>query len=532
MSIEVLSKTVNPPENAGRSYPPGLFILSVSELLERFSYYGMRALLMLFFVSEMRYSDTRAFGVYSLYAAMAYAAPLVGGYLADKVIGFKRAILVGSFIIAAGNILMAIPSNEKLSYIGLGLMISGTGLFKSNLAALVGKLYDRDDERKEAGYSLFYVCINVGGFLAPLLCGYIGQTYGWHYGFAITALGMIVCGFILLYYQNDFQENDTSEKKITPERRRSLNRLTVVGGVAISPFFSLIIYHYDLFSNLLPFVGLCFVIYLLRISMTLSRQERRDLWGLIIGIGLLMLSGALIEQSGMALTLFFERNVDRQLLGYLIPTSFFQSVDPLTALVFGGFFTFVWGRFRTFRSKNLIYFRYALGFLFISLCYVVIQLGCARAMETGAGIVSLAYAGVGLLLLSLADVCIYPLTLYLCSKLSPRRFEGVMMGGVMVGVSLSYLIGGSISRLASIDQAALQTMNALKSIEIYCQFFQKLSYLGMGGVVIATGFSFVIIKLLRKEEKSDMGPQTPPMTTKEKQKDLPLFEKDSSLKAS
>jgi len=471
-----IQKTTVPAANGASTllgHPSGLFVLSFSEMFERFSYYGMRSLLVLYMVSQLKYADERAYGIYGLYAALVYAAPLIGGYLADKVIGFKRAIVMGSLVIASGHLCMAMPFGEAFFYCGLGLIISGTGLFKSNVSALVGMLYKKEDPRRDAAYTLFYLGINAGGFLAPFVCGYIGTQYGWHYGFGLAGFGMILGALILLAKSHHFSYVETP-----PSSMRNLSNFTLMGGLLAGPLFAGMVYASETFTNILPIIGIAFLIYLLRVSLKSTPAERKNIMALLIAICLLLLSGALVEQSGMALTLFIERNVDRVLLGWTIPTAFFQSIDPFTVLIFGGLFSYLWMKLAV-RGKDLeTSIKYALGFGFIGLAYFIIYLGCMTGQQ-GDGVSPLIYAFAGMTFLSMGDICIYPVTLSLCSKLAPKRLEGVMMGGVMMGVSFSYLFGSILAKFASLPSDKMETIDLSESVLIYGDLFRNMALIAV-----------------------------------------------------
>lgn len=464
-------------------HPRGLFILSFAELFERFSYYGMRSLLILYMVSQLKYADERAYGIYGLYAALAYAAPLIGGYLADKLIGFRRAIILGSLVIASGHFCMALPFGEAFFYTGLGLIISGTGLFKSNISALVGMLYKKEDQRRDAGFTLFYLGINAGGFLAPLVCGYIGTTYGWHYGFGLAGFGMILGALILMVNTHHFAPVEAPRFS-----GRKLSNVTLLGGLLAGPVFAGMVYANETFSNLLPIIGGVFLVYLFSIALKSTAQERKNIMALVLAICLLLLSGALVEQSGMVLTLFIERNVDRSFLGWTIPTAFFQSIDPLTVLLFGGVFSYLWMRLAK-KGKDLqTSTKYALGFCFIGLSYFIIYMGCVAGQAEG-GISALWYAVIGMIFLSMGDICIYPVTLSLCSKLAPKNLEGVMMGGVMMGVSFSYLFGSTLAKFASLPEENLESLDTVKSLMVYGDLFENMSLIALVciGVTLMSG---------------------------------------------
>lgn len=491
MQVEQTNEPISRQPNFILGHPKGLFVLSFSEAFERFSHYGMRSLLILYMVSQLKYADERAYEVYGLYAALVYASPIIGGYLADKILGFRRAIIMGSLVIASGHFCMALPLGDAFFFTGLGLVISGTGLFKSNISAMVGMLYSKNDQTRDAGYTLFYLGINLGGFLAPLVCGYVGVTYGWHAGFGLAGFGMIIAALILLSLGHHFshvEQNNTCVK--------GLSNLTLIGGLLAGPMFAGMIYASNVFRNILPIFGIGFLIYLLKIAYESNTAERRNIFALLVAIILLLLSGALVEQSGMALTLFIERNVDRVLFGWTVPTAFFHSIDPLIVLLFGGVFSLLWMKLASKGRDLQATTKYALGFGFIGLAYFIIFLGC-KVGSSAEGIAPIIYALVGMSLLSMGDICIYPVSLSLCSKLSPRRLEGVMMGGVMMGVSFSYLIGSALAKIVSFSEESLSSIDLKASVSLYGNLFQNMTYIAIGCIILTIIIGLWMNKITR-----------------------------------
>lgn len=476
------------------NHPRGLYILSFAEMFERFSYYGMRSLLLLYMVGQLKYADDRAYSIYGIYATLVYASPIIGGYLADKVIGFQRAIILGSLVIASGHLCMALDLGEPFFYAGLGLIISGTGLFKSNVSAMVGMLYGKTDQRRDAGYTLFYLGINIGGFFAPLICGFIGTTYGWHFGFGLASFGMILGASVLMTQRHHFAHIEQPLNSKT-----NLSTWTMVGGLLAGPFFAGMIYANDIFRGILPFVGMAFLIYLLRAAYMSTAEERRNILALVVAIFLLLLSGALVEQTGMALTLFIERNVDRAIFGWTIPTSFFHSIDPLTVLIFGGFFSWLWMRLASKGRDLQASTKYIIAFSLMGLAYLIIFLGCKLGVQP-AGTIPLLYAFAAMVALSMGDICIYPVTLSLCSRLSPQRLQGVLMGGVMMGVAFSQLLGSVLAKMASLPSDKLeQSVDLIASVSLYRELFQTMTLIAVACIALTIFIGLWMNKVTRSD---------------------------------
>ena len=201
-------------------HPKGLFHLFFAEMWERFSFYGMRALLVLYIIKDymanVENNEEIAYGIYAAYGALVYATPLLGGLIADQFIGFRKAILLGGILMALGHFFMAFPTSFFF-YGALGLLIAGNGFFKPNISSLVGSLYERGDIKRDGGFTIFYMGINLGAWLAPLLCGYLGSQYGWHYGFGLAGVGMLA-GVIVFW--DGIKQGVFKEEGLQPERYR------------------------------------------------------------------------------------------------------------------------------------------------------------------------------------------------------------------------------------------------------------------------------------------------------------------------
>ena len=314
-------------------HPKGLQPLFFAEMWERFSFYGMRALLILYMTSQLLFSDHKAYGIYATYLTLLYTTPIIGGILADKFLGNQKAILMGSVIIICGHVCLAVSElSQLLFYFGLGFITAGTGLFKSNISTLVGKLYAKNDVRKDAGYTLFYVGVNLGGFLSPIVCGLIGELYGWHYGFGLAAIGMFF-GLLTFVKSKDYFETHGQPPKAFHLRKRivanfNLQSCVYIGIFLSVPALALLMQNYQWFDFILPVVGLCVLGYLLQISFKYQGSQRRALLTILVLMFFHTAFFSIFEQAGSSMNLFTERNVNRVLLGFEVPTTQFQALNP------------------------------------------------------------------------------------------------------------------------------------------------------------------------------------------------------------
>ncbi len=345
--------------NRFRDHPPGLLYIFFADMWERFSFYEFRALLVFYVTSEFLYSQEKAYGIYGTYAALVYTTPIIGGLIADRVLGDRKAIILGGIMIALGHISLVIEG-EMLFYLGLAFIISGTGLFKANLTSLLGKLYQHGDNRRDAGFTLYYVGINLGGFLSSIICGYVGEVYGWRYGFGLAALGMITG---LLYFIRGLSslEGHGLLPKEAGLRKFSLVDLTWEQEVYILvflavPLAAVLVYHHEYFDYILPLVGMGVISYMLYLSIYAVGGERKNILTMLILMFFTMCFFALFEQIGSSVTFFTKFHVDRVFWGYELPASMFQSMNPMFIILFGPVVAQVWINLGKRKSYTLFKF--------------------------------------------------------------------------------------------------------------------------------------------------------------------------------
>src|SRR5687768_11851693 len=342
-SAHPVEQALAPHDRAFFGHPRGLSTLFFTEMWERFSYYGMRALLILFMTASVSTGglgfDTASAGaVYGLYTSMVYMSTLPGGWLADRVIGQRRAVLYGGILIASGHFSMAFPTLATF-YLGLFLIVIGTGLLKGNVSVIVGHLYGPADIRRDAGFSIFYMGINLGAFIAPLVCGYLGQQINWHLGFAAAGFGMLLGVIQYLLGSKSLGDAGLHPAPASPEiAARSKRQAQIWGSVFIG---LLLVVGVGGYTGMVPvtatqvadaagvFLLLVIVGFFgwLFFSSGWTREERNRLYV----IGVLFLAASLFwsvfEQAGSTLNLFADRNTRTEVLGYGLPSSWFQSVN-------------------------------------------------------------------------------------------------------------------------------------------------------------------------------------------------------------
>ena len=428
------------------SHPRGLSTLFFTEMWERFSFYGLKAQLILFMTAAVTqgglgFTDQRAGNVIGWYGFGVYASAIVGGLLADKVFGQYRSVLLGGIIIALGHFSMAIPTVPTF-YLGLCLIVVGTGLLKPNASTMVGALYDDDDARRDAGFSIFYVGINVGAFVAPLIVGTLGQKVNWHVGFACAGVGMVIG---LIQYV-------AGKPRLLPALTR-LGQTDQHAAPSTEPWW----------------------------------RFTRDEWGRVAAIGVLFVFSSVFwgafEQASSSLNLFADRLTDNRLLGFTFPSTWYQSLNSMFMILgLAPLIGWAWVRLGPRQPSSPV--KFALGLVFVGLGFALIVPAAKMAQERGM-LVSPWWL-IGLYFLhTVGELCLSPVGLSIVTKLAPPRIVGAMMGlwflSIAVGNKLAGMAGGLFETLPLpqlFGAVALTTFVAAGILLLVTRPIQRL----MGGV--------------------------------------------------
>lgn len=442
-------------------HPRGLATLFFTELWERFSYYGMRALLVLFMTTEtisqnpgLGFSVGKATAVYGLYTFFVYVLSLPGGWIADQLWGQRKAVFVGGCIIAAGHLSMAVPS-MNMFYLGLVLIVIGTGLLKPNVSSMVGDLYPEGGAIRDAGFSIFYMGINLGAILGPLLCGIIGEGYNWHYGFSLAGIGMIL-GLISYKYGYRYL-GDAGHLKVSdsPEalakRGRMFYTILSVSAAVIITFAFLMnsgivdITLEALAGNLgvaIVLITIAFFAYIIFFGGHTSEEKKK--LGVIFWLFILAsLFWSGFEQAGSSLNLFAKDLTDRVVFGVELPASTLQLINPLFIVIFAPIYGYMW-TWLAHRQKNpSIPVKFGLGLLGLSAGFIVLAWGSAQA--TVENPVTPAWLIVTYFLHTCGELALSPVGLSSMTKLAPKSRVSQMMGIWFVAAALGNLFAGLVA---------------------------------------------------------------------------------------
>src|SRR6056297_78450 len=486
-------------------HPRGLATLFFTEMWERFSYYGMRAILVLFMVDAINrgglgLDDTTATAIYGLYTMFVYLLALPGGWLADKFFGLRNAIWYGGIIITAGHFSMAIPGNTTF-YLGLVLIVIGTGLLKPNISSIVGGLYGDDEQaRRDAGFSIFYMGINIGAFLAPLITGYLGEGISWHYGFGAAGVGMLL-GLIQYKLTEKYLGDVGAEPEMTgtPEEQQKLFSRIKAGlwitGLFFVAAFVAISSGWITINPVAIADASGFIIFLLVLAyfayiyiaedLTTDEQKKIGVIAALFIFSAIFWSG--FEQAGSSLNLFAERYTDRDIFGWLMPASWLQSVNAFFIITLAPVFGWLWVWLAKKNLEPATPVKFAFGLILLGLGFLVMMF--ASYFVVGGNEVLPTWLIMTYLLHTCGELCLSPVGLSAVTKLSPKKLVGQMMGIWFMSIAFGNLIAGRIA--GQFDQEAIQADPSLLP-----DLFWLIVMTTVGGGLVLLLFNKPIKKLM------------------------------------
>lgn len=602
-----------------KEQPKVLFWLFMVELWERFSYYGMRAFLVLYLTKALvtggfGLKKEVAFAIYAAYGALVYLTPLVGGFLADKVMGFRKAIIWGAILMAAGQFTLFTSSgtdlipqstykeraakwgedrghkatqeklkklankwaeeqrtkatpdeqskkqweeiagdpalakwasetldkvsaevrkdkelakdpdldkwtgkplekltdrlqeeflgkemelldkeiaagrtvtggNNILLFAGLALLVVGNGFFKPNISSMIGRFYPQGDPRRDRAFTIFYMGINTGAFIAPLTCGYVGETIGWKYGFLLAGIGMVTGLVIFLTASaRGILENYADPPAEAPKTVGPLPALPAIylGTFGLVALAAVLIYQNDIVDILLGVVGLGVIAYMMFLSFQYPTEERQRIWVIVILLFFTTVFWGFFELAGSALNVFTDENVDKKVFGSEIPASVFQAVNAFFIMVFAPVFTLMWAFLAKKGIEPAAPVKFAIGLLLLGLGFLVLNV--SKGVAT-AGIVPLIFLIVLYLLHTLGELALSPVGLSLVTKLAPAKIVGFMMGFWFLSSAIAHQAGKFIASAMAVDSKAPAEVRLEKSLEVFTQV--GLFAVGCGVVLLA-----------------------------------------------
>lgn len=472
---------------AHQPHPKGLAVCFGTELWERFCFYGMRALLTLFFVDaacSFRMPQDEASKVYGAYLALIYATNLFGGMLADKLLGFRRAVIIGGLLMSVGEF-MLLGNSQLLFFSGLSLLIVGCGLLKPNVSAILGRLYEKDDPRRDGGFTIFYMGINIGAFLGPIITGWFGNPV---YGFAAAGVGMVIAVAYFAANMHKYGEHGLPPAGVAQGRAVAVTALYVA---IVIPSAYFLLHHEAWVGDLLNVIGGLMAAYFLWIGV----QGGRTQLGRMVALLFLLVANAVFwacfEQAGNSLNLFTKTNVDRMVFGWEMPTAWGQSLNAIFIVALGIPFAKLWVWLAAKGMNPSAPFKFSLGLIQVGLGFWVLSLGQGFATE---GIVPLVFLVLCYLIHTTGELCLSPVGLSTMTKLAPEGKGGLVMGGWFLSTAYGSYVAGVISAIAGRSgNVSTDTLDPVAAMPVYGEVFDLLAkigiYIGLGAFVLSFGVS-------------------------------------------
>jgi POT family proton-dependent oligopeptide transporter len=445
-----------------KGHPKGLYVLFATEMWERFNYYGMRAILVLFMTKALLFDKVFASSIYGSYTGLVYLTPLVGGYIADRYWGNKRSIILGGLVMAIGEFVLFFcgsmyKSNPEIAallfFTGLGLMIAGNGFFKPNISAMVGQLYPENDKRKDSAYTVFYMGINTGGAIGPFVCGFFGDTGNpddFKWAFLAAGIGMLLSVVVMHFFHNKYVvDHNKNILGLTPQDSPAVSRkpLNVFLGLLIFSLISvgLIYVEANVFSYLFYLLlgSITLIAFLIFSDKTLNALEKKKVSVIFVVSFFVIFFWSAFEQAGASLTFFAEEQTNRSLGSYTIPSSFFQSLNSTFVVAFAPIFAWLWLKLGKYEPGSPA--KMALGLFLLALGYLWIAFG-VHNVASGVKVSMIWLTGM-YALHTCGELCLSPIGLSLVNKLAPIKFASLLMAVWFTANAFANKFAGVLSGL-------------------------------------------------------------------------------------
>jgi POT family proton-dependent oligopeptide transporter len=472
-------------------YPKQIWYLFLTEMWERFSFYGMRGMLAVFMTTQLMFTDQEANLKYGAIQAFVYAFTFIGGLFADKILGFKKSLFWGGILMIIGSFVLAF-SPKEMFFLGIAFTVIGTGFFKPNISTMVGALYKEGDVRRDAGFGLFYTGINLGALLGGLLCVYIGKYYSWNIAFSLAGIVMIV-GLLTFVVTKKFMGpiGDSPLLKLPESTRKTREILVYIGSLLSIPLIILMVKNTAYTDIFMYTIGPLTLIYLFYEMRQFTAAENKKLIAALIFIFFSIIFWAFFEQSGGSLSLFALNNLNDSLLGIggVDPNVVNNTANSVFVIAFSALLGLVWIWMAKKKIEPNTVIKFGLGFLFLSLAFYVFY--ATKFFAGPDGKTSLDIFTVAYLIITFGELCLSPIGLSIMTKLAPVKLWGVMMGMWFLGSAYGQYVAGLLGAgMASPDPEA----TAQVKLEGYTQGYQQLAiYALIAGVLL-----IVISPLIRR----------------------------------
>lgn len=491
-------------------HPKGLSILFMTEMWERFSFYGMKALLIFYLTKYHLFSDEGGNFIVGSYAALVYALPVIGGYLADRYLGFRKAVLFGGIMMVFGNFGLTYEGHKayvdaagnvvrdgfalNIFYFSLALIILGVGFLKANISSIVGALYSEKDPRRDSGFTIFYMGINLGSFIATLLCGYLGENYGWGYGFGAAGVGMLLGVSIFLYGQKYLHGKGEpkdpamlAQPVVGPVSREWLIYiLAIVSLLGISQM----VQNHTIVDWTLRIAGAASLLMILYFGFTSEKVVREKLFALTLLIVFSVVFWALFEQAYTSLNLYAERVTNRDFFGWVIPGPWFLSLNALFIILFAPVMASLWVKLGKYDPN--VFVKFGIAIILVGVGFGALVFGIKSTPE---GVkIAMIWLVLAYFFHTMGELCLSPVGLSSVTKLAPEKIVGFMMGVWFLATAASEFIAVILANIAKLDTKGGEVEDVGAAVATYANLFSTLFWAGL----IIGGFLLLISPFAKK----------------------------------
>lgn len=523
-------------QDTPKGHPKGIYLIFATEMWERFSYYGMRALFSLYMLNALLFDKTYTGQIYGSYTGLVYLTPLIGGYIADRYWGNRRSIITGASLMAIGQFLLFlsgcffenISTATTLMFSGLGFLILGNGFFKPNMSSMVGQLYAPGDSRKDSAYTIFYMGVNVGSFIAPLICGFFGDTghpADFRWGFLAGCFGMLLGLVIFILFKDKYLITPTGEaigvipnnkdinkagtdkptEETSNNNKTSNAKLMIIWGVIWILLFYLLyaLLETDFIGSIIFSLTVVAPGYIIS-DPSLTKIERSRIWVIYIIAFFVIFFWAAFEQAGASLTYFAEEQTDRHigLFGWTVPTSYFQSVNALSIIVFAPIFVILWTKLNKKGKEPASPFKQSIGLFLLALGYLVIAFG-VKGLAPGVK-VSMLWLVSLYVIHTFGELCLSPIGLSMVNKLAPLRFASLLMAVWYLSTAAANKFAGTLSGYYPepiIELSVIESAEKENSLTLLPQDFEE-SVMEKNGTAVIPFDRIVFSKIEDKNLKT------------------------------
>ncbi|RKR15275.1 POT family proton-dependent oligopeptide transporter [Maribacter vaceletii] len=497
------------PQKELFGHPQGLFYLFFAELWERFSFYGMRALLTLYMVevifAALVERDFATAAVYASYGSLVYASTVIGGKISDKILGMRNSIFLGGILMSIGHFVLAIENNIAF-FLALSLIIVGNGFFKPNISTFVGTLYEKGDPKKDSGFTIFYMGINIGGWIAPLLCGWLAYKYGWHYGFGLAGIGMLAG---LIFFWSGIKKNVFGNRGLPPnEEVMNKKILGVKQGVMIpviavltAPLIAFLLSSYksvatdgffadkNIVNIIFQAIGLLVLLYLAYEMFKATADERKKLFVAVLLTFFMTIFWGFHELSGSVITLFAARNVELSIMS----AAQTNSLNSMFIIILAIPISMMWTWLSKSNKNPRTPYKFGLGLLFAGISFYVLAISGASANE--GGLVPFAYLLLMYFLLSVGELFMSPVGLSKMTDLAPLRLIAFIMGVWFLSSAFAFQIVGFIGKQLAIESTD-KNVGGFETLAVYTDGFLLIAKYSIGAGILVLITSPIIKKLM------------------------------------